>query len=355
MLQRISHVRSGSTVFDLISVFFLGYEIFFSQNRSLYIPALNLSVPTIEKTIGLFIFLMFWLLFCPIKKYCNGYWLTAIAYNLIPCTVIGSQAFLQYHFWLCCGGVVLLLLMQGLFFLKMRTSIHPKFRRCFYSRWSVLLSIPFLLVSFSFSAFIYDFSGPLEALTNSSALQHTADLDQLQAVDAPDATFYRSLCASSWESAELEQRLQRLQILVDYESSRLGMPSPLLQAEAMPSFLGGSYNGSDKIRINVSYLMEADAPTAMKTAFHEMFHYYQHAVVDTVDWSSSFASLAYFEEARSWYQNSTNYKDDDSTDEGYQEYLAQPLEASANAYAKEKVSFYTALIKLQEEQDSPYP
>lgn len=354
MTQRISRVCSGSTVFDLVLVSFLGYKIFFSANRSFYIPVLNFSVSPIEKTIWIFIFLMGWLLFCPLKKYCSGYWLTALMYNLIPFMVIESEAFLQYHFWLSCTCVFFSLLLQGFFFLKTRKSVHPKFRHCFYSCWSVLLSVPFLLVSFSFSAFIYDFSGPLEALTNSSALQHTADLDQLQAVDTPDAAFYRSLCASSWESAELEQRLQRLQVLVDYESSRLGMTSPLLRLEAMPSFLAGSYNGSDEIRINVTYLMESDVDTAMETVFHEMFHYYQHAVVGTVDWTSNFASLAYFDEARSWYQNSMDYKNDDSTEEGYQEYLEQPLEVSANAYAKEKVSIYTALIKLQEEQDSPY-
>ena len=194
----------------------------------------------------------------------------------------------------------------------------------------------------------------METLTSQSVLQHTASLERSQVVDAPDSAFYLSMRNSSWKSAELKQRLQLLQILVDYESFRLGMTSPLLRPEAMPSFLAGSYNGSDEIRINVTYLMESDVDTAMETVFHEMFHYYQHAVVGTVDWTSSFASLAYFDEARSWYQNSMDYKNDDSTEEGYQEYLEQPLEVSANAYAKEKVSIYTALIKLQEEQDSPY-
>ena len=164
--------------------------------------------------------------------------------------------------------------------------------------------------------------------------------------------FYRQLRAQNWEKADLEQRVEWMQTIVDYEASLLGMQeAPTLCVEALPEFILGSYNAGSEIMINASYLMESNTTAAFDTVFHELYHYYQKAVVGAIDWTSDSAQMAYFDNARRWYQNDSDYKDDCTTEEGMQEYLSQPLESDANEYAKRKVVEYTLKLELAEKLD----
>ena len=90
----------------------------------------------------------------------------------------------------------------------------------------------------------------------------------------------------------------------------------------------------------------------MDTVFHEVYHLYQHYVVNNIDWNSDFSRSAYFATARAWKENQENYIKSDGTEEGYWLYSKQPLEESAREYARERVN--ETMVLLYETTEDGY-
>lgn len=343
-------LQSTNTWFDLISVVFAGYTVFFYSGAGIYIQELNLTISYPKRQLLVFVFLCWWILFCPLKKYCNGWWFTALAYNVLPCVAACAEVFFQYHFRLSCVGAVILFIAQGTIMGRTCKKLNAKVCCGFYSRIFVLLSLMMLIVPALYSVRVYHSESPLEAMSRRSMQKHSGLIEK--DIQDPGMNFYRQLRAQNWEKANLEQRVEWMQTIVDYEASLLGMQeAPTLCVEALPEFILGSYNAGSEIMINASYLMESNTTAAFDTVFHELYHYYQKAVVGAIDWTSDSAQLSYFDNARRWYQNDSDYKDDCTTEEGMQEYLSQPLESDANEYAKRKVVEYTLKLELAERLD----
>lgn len=349
--RKFSVQLSSNTPFDLISIAFVWYEVFLHHGSGIYIQELNLSISNPERTLFIFVFVNFWILLCPLKRHCNRYWLSALMYQLLPCMMVCSEAFFQYQFRLGCAGVLVLLFIICGIVMRTYSKIGPVVHRGFYSRIFVLISAVALIIPVVYSAAVYQFKGPLD-VADQSAVQAPASAETAQLNLDLDAEFYKLLEKKSWDSANWNERIQWMQLLVSHEAFQLGLQgmAPVLYTEALPEFILGYYDRGrgNKIIINVSYLETAEVLDVVNTVLHELYHYYQDAVIDTINWESDFSRASYFDDARRWQQNSMNYNNDPTTEEGIQIYLSQPLENDANAYAKRKSTAYALRLELEE-------
>ena len=340
---------SSNTLVDLISIVFVWHEVFLHRGAGLYIQELDLSIPNLERNLFIFVFVNCWILLCPLKKHCNKYWLTAFMYQFLPCMAVYSEAFFQYQFQLSCAGVLVLLFIMCGIAVRTYSKIKPAIRRGFYSRLFVLISTVALIIPVVYSSVVYKFEGPLD-VAGRLAMQAAASAETEQLGLDLNAEFYKHLEKKSWDSANWNERIQWMQLLVSHEAIQLGLQgkAPVLCAQALPEFILGYYNRGTKIIINVSYLENAEVLDVVDTVLHELYHYYQDAVIDTIDWESDFSRASYFDDARRWQQNSINYNNDPTTEEGIQMYLSQPLENDANTYSKRKSKSYALRLELEE-------
>lgn len=117
----------------------------------------------------------------------------------------------------------------------------------------------------------------------------------------------------------------------------------IIVADELDDYTMGYYSDQEKIIvINAEHISSDSAESNIKTVFHEVFHAYQHQLVDLIDFDSEIVKNSYyFIDAREWKDNIENYI---SAETDFDAYQAQPLEADARTYSETRAQEYFEAI-----------
>ena len=86
----------------------------------------------------------------------------------------------------------------------------------------------------------------------------------------------------TWSGLSAQERLNVLQVVVNIEASSLGLPNGVrVGADNLSGSTQGEYSDATRaISISLTHLMESSARDVLNTCCHEVYHSYQHRLVD---------------------------------------------------------------------------
>lgn len=171
---------------------------------------------------------------------------------------------------------------------------------------------------------------------------------KLEAVEAARPTYEQGeqdsliVSLSNWDNLNIDERFEVLCEVGVREEKNLGIENYAeirISNGKIDTYTLAYYYDSEKlIKINVDQLNSGTAEEAVNTIIHEVFHAYQHYVVDSLDFDSDFVKNSYYyADARKWKFNMNHYNSGTSD---FSLYENQPLEADARAYAEQRTSAY---------------
>ncbi len=334
---------------------FFGFVLILSARPfSVYIEQVGLYIPHYALIIGFALLGLVWLFVLPFADSCGiGGWLEILS-NLCPAELLLMLVFAQYHFWLALVLVGTLAAVYGLFWWMQRPASGTRRERRIRHRFftlaaAVLFAVPCAVTLFVYGLDTAHYQPQMELVARLSA-QAGREVSQ-DAVPA-DREFLRCFRQENWQTYTREEKLALVQQLADTEAGRLGVPPVEVRAQREEENTLGHYSElQGNIVVNMEHL-DAPAEEVMDTVFHEMYHRYQHYVVESIDWDSDFSRSAYFATARAWKENQKNYIKSDGSMESYRLYSKQPVEESAREYARERVD--ETMVLLYETTEDGY-
>ena len=153
-----------------------------------------------------------------------------------------------------------------------------------------------------------------------------------------------------WNECPEEERLEILSAIVRVECRYLGMAdAPSLQLAYLPDGTLGMYTDeTDTITLSYPYLRAAAASGygALRVLLHEIFHRYQHRLVDFYHavgenaQTAPYQKLLLLDRAAVYRTELANYQLPDGSDDSYDAYRSQKLETDAESYANRAVADY---------------
>lgn len=160
------------------------------------------------------------------------------------------------------------------------------------------------------------------------------------------------LCEGTWQKLDVNEKLDVLQTVVNIEAGRLGLPAqPKLFAVNTDDegLLGYYQESSGIIGINVDSLIANSSWVNLRTAAHEVYHAYQHRMVELYSASPDhLRQLSVFEHIPEYCYEFDHYTD---ADDDYEKYHSQKCETDARAYADEAVvRYYEAIYRCLVEE-----
>lgn len=149
--------------------------------------------------------------------------------------------------------------------------------------------------------------------------------------------------ANKWAEYDIQERLDILQVISDYECLyNLGCDSPKIVAGyPEKDTIYGSYNSiSNCITINIEHLAADPAEKVLDTLLHEVRHAYQHAAVNAFNeiedsLNEEVKSLACFKKIKAYRDNFENYK---YSGDDYFDYYFQEVEHDSRSWAEIRIS-----------------
>lgn len=284
-----------------------------------------------------------WLGFSPLRKACcTGRW-TEVLFNLFPVNMLALLVFSQRHLAASAGLLILFLCLLFLFAMLMgydcrkeQPALEPGRHRRVFARFAVLAfsgccTIPWLLVTFYYGVSTAEYTSSQSWLD--SEMEESEEEDDPYAANISLLTCFQE---DAWKNYTVQEQTDLIQEFVCFECSLLGIPEVPVTVSMLDDYTLGLYNDeTNEISVSVEYLDLYSAEETMETICHETYHAYQFFCVDNTDWDSAISSTVYFDELRSWQENSENYISPSMA--GYDAYASQPLEASAREYAEEEV------------------
>ena len=336
-----TEAQSYFSLAAIVVFLLLEYRIISGRN-TLWFPLIELSVPNWLLLILTLVFPMLrWLLpACFGIKQRSGWYRTAE--YLIPSELIMALFLAQHHFVPVIVIFALSISCAALFFFELRkrgAGNRREMARCrSMANRLFLLTLSFLLLIPSFITFFhYDMSAPAEASTRFYTEKEQRDEGEPEIVE-----MMYSIDRGGWEELNVEAKTEILQRLLYFEARHLGLSdTPGLRiTTTLSNHTLGAYSPTKKlVEINRRHLEDSSFRRVVHTLLHELYHYYCHIVVDLIDFSSPAAQLAYFDRARAWKNNAELYI---SSNTSLQEYMLQPLEVAAEAFADSEIDRITA-------------
>lgn len=155
-----------------------------------------------------------------------------------------------------------------------------------------------------------------------------------------------------WSTLSIQERLDTLQVVVNIESSYLGLPHELtVGAEPMEENTIAFYrDAAHQIRINIEYLESMPAYEMLDAVCHEAYHAYQYRLCDA--WESvgsDYKNLMAFSNVPDYMDNFANYIDGE---DNFDEYYVLTCEETARQYAASAVKDYYLKIEYYLETDN---
>lgn len=144
-----------------------------------------------------------------------------------------------------------------------------------------------------------------------------------------------------WDKSSTDERITLLNKVVLIEKENLGIEAVdiVVINDKLDEYTCGYYSDEKKqICLSISQISGEGLQDNLRTVCHEVFHAYEHYVVETIDFDSEMVqNNYYFENAREWRDNINKYV---PAIVDYDMYSAQPLEADARQYADDRVAAY---------------
>lgn len=195
--------------------------------------------------------------------------------------------------------------------------------------------------------FVLMISIPLSTLFNgiwanisSDAINEAGGLGERQII-ADNINTVLLFQEKEWKKLTTKQKLDALQIITDIEVNYLGITHEVdVETENMEEGILGSYNDSTyKIVISHSLLENGSPSELLETTCHEVYHSYQHSIVDVYSGlDEKFKKLQIFRAAASYEQEFNNYSD--GIRSSYESYYSQNCESDARSYAQSAIEDY---------------
>lgn len=136
-----------------------------------------------------------------------------------------------------------------------------------------------------------------------------------------------------WADLSVKERLDVLQTVANYEVSYLGLPHELnVSAEVLDEGNLGCYIDSiHSIKVNLDFLSTGTAHELLETLAHEVYHAYQHRLVDLYNSTDEqYKNMMLLYRASVYKEEFESYVDGD---EDFIGYLFQVVEIDSDAYA----------------------
>lgn len=148
--------------------------------------------------------------------------------------------------------------------------------------------------------------------------------------------------AKQWDMLVVENRLQKMKEFADYECNKLGInPVEVFGIKQITDGTLAFYSHQEEsVYFNIIYLNECSLEEALHVTSHEIYHRYEHAIIDTLialeEAGIPYEELEYYEEAKELKSASDNYYLDSLS---YSSYSQNILEIKAEEFAKNEVKF----------------
>lgn len=160
---------------------------------------------------------------------------------------------------------------------------------------------------------------------------------------------------SKWDSLDIKDKERLIRTVALIEKENLGINKDtevvVLTKKMSTCTLGYYIDEKNEIYINYKHLNEGELSDVLNTVIHEMHHAFVYYTISTLDYESEeVKNNYYYQKAREWKENSENYI---SSNDGFDKYETQPIEADARAYAKERVALYENFIENTSENATP--
>ena len=305
-----------------------------------------------------------WLCCSPLQNACRTGDISELFYNSVPIEIVAIITFGQYHFII---AVILVILMAVLLCLAIGIMKKEEGKREFSERrhrsytngihrTAVLISAVVFAVPCFMSFFVYGLKSPAyEASERLWEILYEDENEKAASEEEPNPyEENRELLLyfdnDAWEDLGIQQRIDVAQEFVDFQSGLLGIPTIRVTAEKLGLFTLGEYSDEiNEMRIDVEHLATSAPEDIIRTLAHEVYHSYQHYLVNSLDWNMEVFQVAYFQELRDWKANGEDYQQPYPS--GYDAYSCQPLETSARAYGVEETAKIVSYIYLLKSED----
>lgn len=151
---------------------------------------------------------------------------------------------------------------------------------------------------------------------------------------------YEMLANENWDTCTIQQKVDVLQVVVNYESSYLGLPEAITVtcSRGDPDRLGYYNHSKLQIVLNEDHLHHDSVIECVDTALHEVYHGYQNylcEVYETLD--AEYHSLLGIREAEQYLCDIERYA---TSKNDFESYYFLSLEVHAREYAKERAHLY---------------
>ena len=344
-----------------ISILFPLFLIFYAQTVSVSfsVPELNIFIETNWARHLIAAIVVLWLCCSPSRKSCcDGSWFEML-FNLVPIEIVMMLNLAQQNFTVFV--IVGLFMIAAELFLLIRTITKEnkpkiankthKFNKVFFRRYTVAITaiclIPgsIYLLSHGMKAPTYQPKQDLLELYSASGSGEANDTVEANSdIYQKNQELWSCFNEKNWKKYSLQEKVAVMQLLANFETRLLRIPSININAGMIGTFTLGSYNDeTNEIFINAKYLDSASAEECIGTICHEVRHYLQAQIVRSVDWNNSIFQTPYFDELRSWRENQENYKN--YWADGAQEYEDQPLETDARSFEKTETAKIMSYVR----------
>lgn len=316
----------------------------------IYISEFGLSLSDTFLAAYLFLCTMIWIETSPFRESCEGT-LCEPLFNCIPIMLLLLAVFAQYHPMIAIVLIVMVITANIILkYICSRENIALIFSECvdltiLTDRVAVISVSIVLLIPCLIALFVYKLQDPgyqarQEILESLFTPEETEIIEINSKIFSYDMGFIESFEENKWADCSYEERVDALQNLIDYEADKLGMPSLSLQIDSLEQDTYGVYMDS-MVFVDNHHLRYDSVSQVIESTLHEVYHGYEDYIVQNIDWTSELSDTAYFNTARQWMENSMDYI---SAEQDYLAYLNQPLESSANAFAKDECKYLLSCL-----------
>ena len=149
-----------------------------------------------------------------------------------------------------------------------------------------------------------------------------------------------------WRELDLGQRLEVLQIVSEMECANWGIPQVKICALSMSEETLGAYeHGTQTVMLSLEHLAFDEPEDILDTLCHEVYHAYQHRLVDLYNsLNAPERELALFRDVSDYAYEFDHYISGSDEGQTFESYINQKCEADSYAYASQAVSFYFDII-----------
>ena len=280
-------------------------------------------------------------------------------FNFVPIEIVMMLNLAQQNFPVFVAVGVIIIAAELLLFIRVKIKenssrtadkVH-KFDKIFFRRCAVAITaiclIPgsIYLLSHGMRAPTYQPKQDLLELYSESGGGEANDTAETNSDIYPkNQELWNCFKEKNWKKYSLQEKVAIMQLLADFETQLLRIPSININAGMIGTYTLGSYNDeTNEIFINTKHLDRSSAEECIGTICHEVRHYMQAQIVKSVDWNNSIFQTPYFDELRSWRDNQESYKN--MWVYGAQEYEDQPLEKDARSFEKNETAKIMSYVR----------